>query len=272
MTMKKLLYVQPSATNKYNDMVQDSLDRYTDSGFKAVVRNIEYGGDVPSCKYYACVSVPYMIEEILKGEKEGYSGVIIGCFGDPGIDEAREVVSIPVVGIGAAACHIACLLGDEISIITTGDGVQHKNLKLNEKYHHQFYKEIRRKLQLQGLLDRVVSIRTYMSSVDENAAPADEGIADVDALLEQGRKAIEEDGADVLVLGCAFMMGVADKLQEFLGVPVVDSTLAAVKVTEMLISMNLKHSVLAYPFNNVGAEKTSILYPPTLKGYHGNQV
>lgn len=272
MTLKRILYVQPSATDRFDNMVQESLDRYTSPGYEAVVRDIKYGGDVPSCKYYACVSVPYIIEEILKGEKNGYSGAIVGCFGDPGIDEAREVVRIPVVGIGAAACHIACLLGDEISIVTTGARIQHKSLKLSEKHHHEFYKDIRRKLQVQGLLDRVVSIRTYMSSIDGSVASVDEGITDVNALLEQGRKAIEEDGADVLVLGCALMMGVADKLQDDLGIPVVDSTWAAVKVTEMLISMNLKHSTLAYPFKNVEADKTPILYPPPLKGYHGYQI
>lgn len=87
--------------------------------------------------------------------------------------------------------------------------------------------------------------------------------------IEQGKKAIEEDGADVLVLGCALMMEVAEKLQESLGVPVVDPTLAALKVTEMLISMKLKHSHLSYPFTNVQADKCTILYPPSLKGYHG---
>jgi hypothetical protein len=73
----------------------------------------------------------------------------------------------------------------------------------------------------------------------------------------------------VLLLGCALMMGIADKLQKDLGVPVVDSTLTALKVAEMLISMKLNHSPLSYPFVNVGADKCSILYPPSLKGYHG---
>ena len=86
--------------------------------------------------------------------------------------------------------------------------------------------------------------------------------------LEQGKKAIE-DGADVLVLGCALMTGIAEKLQEELGVPVVDSSLAALKIAEMLISMNLTHSTLSYPFTSIKADKCLLLYPPTLKGYHG---
>jgi len=250
-------------------MVQESVRGYASPGYEVVVRNIKYGGELPNSKYHVCVSVPYIVEEILKGERDGYSAAIVGCFGDPGVDEAREVVGIPVVGISAAACHIACLLGNTISIITTGARIRHKNLKLSEKCHHEFYVSIRRNIQAQGLLDRVVSIRTHRSAVDGADASLSEDPTDVKGLLEQGRKAIEEDGADVLVLGCAFMMGVADRLQNELGVPVVDSTLAAVRVTEMLISMNLKHSTLAYPFKNVEADKCPIRYPPTLKGYQG---
>jgi len=65
---------------------------------------------------------------------------------------------------------------------------------------------------------------------------------------------------------------VAESLQDQLGVPVVDSTMAALRVTEMLVSMNLTQSTLAYPFKNVDAHKSRIVYPPTLKGYHGLQT
>jgi hypothetical protein len=65
------------------------------------------------------------------------------------------------------------------------------------------------------------------------------------------------------------MIGTSDILQEELGVPVVDPTLTAINIAEMLISMNLKQSVLSYPFQEVQAEKCNLMYPPTLKGYHG---
>jgi allantoin racemase len=278
--IKKILYIQPSVGDKlnppddnFNRMVRESLEKYLSPGFEIAVRGIQYGGELPSCGYYASVAIPYIVEEILQGEKDGFAGVIVGCFGNLAVNEAREVVRIPVVGPGAAACHIGCLLGDKISIITTGARIQHKDLKLNEKYHHEFYADIRREIIAQGLLGRVASIRaTNRSSSGGTAAFVKDGLAsEVKALLEQGRKAIEEDGADVLILGCALMMGVSDQLQKDLAVPVVDPTLAALKVTEMLISMNLQHSVLAYPFKNVEADQCPIIYPPTLKGYHGYQ-
>ena len=280
--VKKILYIQPSVSSKFNQKTSDKfnkiiqleLDRQMSPGYSLFVKGIKYGGELPTSEYYVCIAIPYIVEEILKGEKEGFDAAIVGCFGNLGVRQAREVVSIPIIGPGEAACHIACLLGDKISIITTGAVIQHKNLKLNEKYHHQFYTSIQRELQAQGLLDRVVSIRsTNRSSEGGTTAFTKEGLtSEIKALLKQGRKAIEEDGADVLVLGCALMMGVADKLQDDLGVPVVDSTLTALKVAEMLISMKLNHSQLSYPFVNTKADKCVILYPPSLKGYHGYQT
>ena len=118
-----------------------------------------------------------------------------------------------------------------------------------------------------------MSIKTHRSVVEGAGASARKGPTDVEGLLDQGRKAIEEDGADVLVSGCAFMMGVAERLQKELGIPVVDSTLAAVRVTEMLISMNLTNSTLAYPFKNVDADKCNILYlSARAKGLSGYQA
>ena len=276
---RRILYVQPSTKDssnpgsieKLDKMIQEYLDKNTLPGFKVDVRYIAYGGELPASEYYISVSAPYIIEEIIRAEKEGFAGAIIGCFGNPALKEAREVVKIPVVGPGTAACHLACLLGDKLGIIGTGARIEHKNLKLNEKYHHQFYYGIHRELQLEGLLDRVVCIRTTNRPANGGVtALADENLGgETEALLEQGRKAIEEDGADVIVLGCALMIGTADILQEELGVPVVDPTLAAINIIEMLISMNLKQSVLSYPFTEVQAEKCNLMYPATLKGYHG---
>ena len=276
---KNILYIQPSVSNSlnqnvsdgFNKIIQKYLDKQMSPGYGVNVRGIKYGGELPTSEYYICVATPYIVDEILKGESEGYDGAIVGCFGNLAVRQAREVVKIPVVGPGEAACHIACLLGDKISIITTGARIQRKNLNLNEKYHHQFYAGIQRELQAQGLLGKVVSIRTTNRSSEGGiSALTEEGLtSELKALLKQGRKAIEEDGADVLVLGCTLMIGIADKLQEDLGVPVVDPTLTALRVAEMLISMNLKHSPLSYPFTSVQADKCAILYPPSLKGYHG---
>jgi allantoin racemase len=269
--IKRILYINPDATDKLNREHKEYIDKYISTGYEAEVKNIVYGGELPACAYYTSVSVPYIVEEILKGEKEGFDAAIVACFGNPGVKEAREVVRIPVIALGESACHIASLLGDTMAIITAGAKIQHRDFKLNDNYHHQFCAAIRRDLRVSGLINRVVSIRCVnVSSAGGIAIIAERDLSEeTELLVQQGKKAIEEDGADVLILGCAGMIGVAETMQKELGVPVVDATLVALKVAEMLISMGLTHSLLAYPFTNIRADECPVIYPPTLKGYHG---
>ena len=202
---------------------------------------------------------------------EGFDATIVACFGNPGVKEAREVVRTPVIALGESACYIAALLGDTIGIVTAGAKIQHQDLRLNDNYHHQFCAAIRRELRINGLANRVVSIRC----VDVSSAGGIETISERDLseetelLIQQGKKAIEENGADVLILGCAGMIGVAEAIQNELGVPVVDATLVSLKIAEMFISLGLTHSTLAYPFKNIRADECPIIYPSGLKGYHG---
>ena len=51
-------------------------------------------------------------------EQEGYDALILGCYGDPGIDGIRELISIPMVGPGEATALMAASLGHRFSIIT----------------------------------------------------------------------------------------------------------------------------------------------------------
>jgi len=69
----------------------------------------------------------------------------------------------------------------------------------------------------------------------------------LNALMEEGRKAVEEDGADVPVLGCGGLLNVAEILQEKLNVPVVDPALVALKIAEDLVKLKLAQSKKAYP-------------------------
>ncbi len=68
-----------------------------------------------------------------------------------------------------------------------------------------------------------------------------------DRTIEEGRRAIEEDGADTLIIGCTGMMGLAEDTQSILGVPVIDAGMAGIRMCEMLIKMNLSQSKHAFP-------------------------
>ena len=93
-------------------------------------------------------------------------------------------------------------------------------------------------------ITRLASVRSVdltLSAIDHNR---EETIA---KLIIAGRKCIEEDGAQVIVLGCLSFLGMAQAVSEALGVPVIDPALAALGFAESMIRQGLSHSKKAYP-------------------------
>ncbi len=68
--------------------------------------------------YDDALAVPGLLEEIGHGAGR-FDGFVIACFGDPGLDAARELASGPVVGIAEAAMHMATLVGRTFAVVTT---------------------------------------------------------------------------------------------------------------------------------------------------------
>ena len=146
---------------------------------------------------------PYVVDRALEAEAQGFDAITLDCFGDPAIRAARHSVDIPVVGPGMAGMLYAMALGDQFSILTVknGLGVIRENIR-----HHCFQ-------------DRVASIRAVDIHLNKLV---DDWDLTFGALLEEGKKALAEDGAEVLVLGCTGMSEYAPALTEALGVPVID--------------------------------------------------
>jgi len=73
--------------------------------------------------YEEYLSVPGAVERLVEAERAGFDGAVLGCFGDPGIDAMREMVSIPVIGPGEASMLFAASLGHRFGIVTVMDSV-----------------------------------------------------------------------------------------------------------------------------------------------------
>jgi allantoin racemase len=181
--------------------------------------------------YEAALVVPELTERVRRAECLGWSAVIVGCFSDPGLDALRELVTIPVVGPGASAVHLAAQLGIRFSIISpldTGAGRTTSRM---------------RRLGLAGVFASVRGVNMPVLDV------ARQREAVLDRLEVVARAALREDGADVIVLGCMSMgfLGLTDDLQKRLEAPVVNPVVAALKTAETLVAMGLSHSKAAYP-------------------------
>ncbi len=176
------------------------------------------------------LAAPEILQQTIRAEKDGYDGVILYCLSDPAVAACREAVHIPVLGGGQAALITACGLGYNFSLLTTS------RLRIPEK------KEFVRTTGVDP--DRLCSIRSVdlpMGDLRKNLRET------IEHLVREGQHCVEEDGAQVLVLGCLSFLGMAEEVSERIGIPVIDPAKAAVAMMECLIRQGLKHSKKAYP-------------------------
>lgn len=165
-------------------------------------------------------SVPGVLQAIEDGEREGVSGYVIACFGDPGLDAAREIASGPVLGIAEAAMHTASHLGRGFSVVTTLARTMGRAADLAERYGMQRF--------CRGI--HACEIPVLDLDTDPDARKV---------VTEACRDALEADGSDVIVLGCAGMADMCRSISEELGVPVVDGVAAATLTVQSLVAMGL---------------------------------
>ena len=211
---------------------QKVLQAHASAGTEVSVEPIAKGPAAIESAHDAGLVVPELIRLAPLAEQRGHDALIIGCYSDPGLDALRELLSIPVIGPGAASLHLAAQLGTRISVLTpSGRG----------------YGRVAARLRSLGIAALLASVRGIGLSVMDMAKQKPGAL---DKAAEAARLAVEEDGADVLVLGCmsmAFLPGICEELGKRVGVPVVNPVIAALKTAEAVAAMRLSHSKAAWP-------------------------
>lgn len=170
--------------------------------------------------YLAAVAVM----ECVRAYPGPYDAVIQAGFGEHGREGLQELLTVPVVDITEAAASVAMFLGRSYSVITTLD----RAVPLIED-----------RLKLAGLDARCASVRASgLAVLDLEESP----VLACEAIVAQARRAVDEDRAEVLCLGCGGMAGLDEQVRLATGVPVVDGVTAAVAVAESLVRLGLKTS------------------------------
>lgn len=170
----------------------------------------------------AALAVISLIEADLR--EGGSDAYVIACFGDPGLDAARTLVDVPVVGIAEAAMHIAAISGRHFGIVTTLERTLGRAEDLLDRY---------------GMARACVSMHGSGIAVLEleQASPTA-----VDTIAGLAQEAVEVHGADVIVLGCAGMADLCTLVGQRVGVPVVDGVAAAVGIATGMARMGARTS------------------------------
>jgi len=172
------------------------------------------------------LAVGPLLKEIKRAEESGSDAVVIHCFGDVALRAARETVRIPVVCPGETSILFGLTLGRRITIIPTSAS---------------FAESINRMVKEIGVDAKRVKVRSL--DVPVLSSDSEETL---DKFLSVARRSISEDEADVIILGCTGMSGLAKDLASRLGIPVIDPLFLAIKTAELQVLLNLSHSRKAY--------------------------
>ena len=179
-------------------------------------------------------AMPGMLAEIRKGEVLGVDAYVLACFDDPGLHAAREVARGPVIGICQAAVQVAMTISRRFSIITTLP----RSIPIIEDLVSDYGAERHCR--------NVRAIDLPVLGLEEDPVEAER------LLIDEIEKAKKDDRAEAIILGCAGMSSLCDRLQAATGVPVIDGVTAAIKLAEALVGAGYMTSkVNAYDFPRI---------------------
>ena len=228
----KLKVIVPITTKALEEETKKEIAKIGLPGVDIEVERIEYGTASIESMYDEMLCAPGIIKVAERAQAHGFDGVFIDCMGDPALDAVRERLDIPVVGAARPCMLYAADLASKFTIVTVVENV----IGMFENQARGL-----------GLRDKLASVRTTDIPVLDLADKE----KTVKALVGESVRAIEEDGAHAIILGCTGMMGVAEDLgkaleQKGYEVPVVYPVPTAIRYLETLISLKLVQSKKTY--------------------------
>lgn len=224
----RILFIRPIITERPDFLEEEILKQFAAPDTIIKAKHLEWGVDSIESEYDLVFSAPFVVKLAEEAEKEGYDGIVSYCFVNPGVDAAREAVSIPILGSGEAAVNLALNLGRRIGIISILPNLLPLIRKQNQTYINM------------GRIVAIDSVNIPVLGLTDNDRL-------IDILFEKASQMIYKDEVDVIVLGCTGFGGIAKGLSQKLimnnlNVPVIDPAGASVKVMEAIIGCNVRHS------------------------------
>ncbi len=221
----RILFINPNTSGEFTERIQKIARQYALPTTEVAAMNPRSGPRSIESIYDELLSSAGTLE-LLITELDNYDAFVIACYSDhPTVYAGREITEKPVLGIAEATMYLACMVGYKFSIVTTND--EWEPLLWDAVHHY-------------GLTGRCASVRTTGMAVLDLEAAGEEDTYTM--ILEGARQAINQDGAEVICLGCAGMAGLDKQLEEVLGVPVIDGVVGALKLLEGLVGYGLRTS------------------------------
>lgn len=219
----RILLINPNISQSVSDLIGAEARRAASPTTQIEVVTAAFGVAYIETRFESLIGA-YAAAQLAAEHQGRYDALVIAAFGDPGIAGIREAVDTPVVGLTEAALMSACLLGSRFSIIAISRRIT------------AWYREC---VQANGLIGRLASIRSLDQPLRDIGAVQQDHEA---RLRELCAKAVDEDGADVIVLAGAPLAGLARAIRHELPVPLVDGVSSAVRHAESLVALAPGHA------------------------------
>ena len=214
----RILIINPNSSQAMTSAIQNAAQAFVGGAYEVEIRLTSDAPEFIETYEDQVRAAPGMIE-IVRENEDAFDAFIVACHCDPNLDVIKEITVKPVVGIGEASMKIASMLGHRFSVVSTAKHAIPNKEALVRKYHLQ---------------DALASVK---------APPEDMGeCGDEEKTFQAAKAAVEEDMAEVIVLGCAGMAGLDERIQEKLGVPVLDGVICALIIASGLVRYGVSTS------------------------------
>ncbi len=217
--MAEILWVNPVGTGDFDAETLELIQAVRSPLHEPRVRHLDEGPPHLEYHLYEHEAFAPMLELMRQAEAEGCGAGVIGCFYDGGLRELREALRMPVVGMAEASLLLAATLGHRFSIIVG---------------RRKWIPKMSDNVLLYGLERRLASFRSVEMGIPEVLAQPERFF---DRVIEEGRRAVEEDGAEVVVLSEIASPAFWRRAHEELPVPLVDPGVACWKWAELVADL-----------------------------------
>jgi len=221
--MTRILVVNPNTTASMTDTIAAAARGVAAASTEIIPVTSSMGPISIEGYYDEAFALPGLLKAIAQAERDGAQAAVIACFDDTGLDAARAMADIPVIGICEAALVTAAFIAKRFTVVTT---MERSRVPI-EELAHRYGMAGRAKIRAANI--------AVLALEDPNSGARDQ-------LRSEIARAIAEDNAEAIVLGCAGMADLARDLSRQFGLPVIDGVGAAIKQAEALVALGLSTS------------------------------
>lgn len=195
----RILVINPNTNPKNTKVIADALSAYKKPDLEVNVVNPDKGPLGLESYYHNYLAAVQVHKIVAEAEKNGYDGVVIAAFGDPGLDAAKEIANIPVVGITEASYSLVRLLATRFLIIVSAETAVPRQLR--------YIKQL-------GIPDYQYAFKPIGLTV---LGVMEDRMSAKDLIAKNCQESLNETGAELIVMGCSGFSGLNRILRKSLG-------------------------------------------------------